>query len=319
MPVYINLSETKYGILEGISSVELYDNGKIKECSVNKKNVLNTPAGPLTPQYRDDGARNKYINALSFYKNGNIKKIALQKQSIVESGIGLMKAELITFYESGKIKRVFPLNGKITGYWTEDNEYELAEPQEFILPFGNFKKKIINVLFYENGNIKSITLWPKELAKLNTPADKLYIHYGLCLYPDGSLKSCEPAFPVLIDTVIGKITAFDVNASGINGDINSLNFNENGGIKSVITSTDSIEVTGKNGETRRFEPVLRPGMPDEAGMDIIPLKVEFYENRIKINENNEYVFGIRDYSFTIINKPLKIFSKCSNCSGCNGC
>ena len=39
---------------------------------------------------------------------------------------------LITFYENGNIRRIFPLYGQINGYWTEENEYELAE--EITLP-----------------------------------------------------------------------------------------------------------------------------------------------------------------------------------------
>ncbi len=317
MPVIMNLSKTKYGVLEGISSVELYENGKIKECSVNKENVLITPVGNLIPQYRDDDVRNKYIKSLSFYENGNIKKIALHKQTVVKSGFGPVKAELITFYESGKIKRLFPLNGKITAYWTEENEYEMAVPQEFIFPFGKIKKKVISILYYETGNIKSLTLWPKELLTIDTPAGKLGIRYGIGMYPDGGLRACEPAYPILINTPIGEISAFDVEASGISGDKNSLNFNEDGSIKSIITSTDSIEVTKKSGKRIQFEPGLRPSMLGEEGMDIIPLKVEFYEDKIRINENNVYVTG--DCSFTIKNNILKKLSSCSDCSKCNGC
>ncbi len=319
MPVVMNVSETKYGVLEGISSVELYDNGKIKECSVTKKNELITPYGRLIPQYQNEGVRNKYIKALALYENGNIKKIALQGQSVVETSIGFMKAELITFYKSGRIKRLFPLNGKITGYWTEENEYELTELQEFNFPFGKINKRIIGILFYESGSIKSLTLWPKEILMLTTPSGKFGVHYGVGIYPDGKLKSCEPAYPVLIDSVIGTLTAFDVNASGINGDKNSLNFNEDGSIKSLVTSTDSIEVIGQSTESHLFEPGLRPSILDEEGMDIIPLKVEFYENKIRINENDKNIFGIGEFDFIIKNSTLTSFNKCSDCSTCKGC
>ncbi|MGB8453343.1 MAG: hypothetical protein WCD89_13565 [Anaerocolumna sp.] len=319
MTVIMNASETKYGFMEGLSSVEFYDKGNIKECSLIKKNELITPYGILVPQYQNEGVRNKYIKSLSLYENGNLKKIALQEQSTIETSIGPMKTELITFYESGKIKRLFPLNGKITGYWTEENEYELSIPQEFTFPFGKIKKRVIGILFYENGMIKSLTFWPKEVLMLTTPSGKLGVHYGIGMYPDGRLKSCEPAYPVLIDSPIGKLTAYDVNASGINGDKNSLNFNEDGSIKSLITSTDTIKMTKKNGETYLFEPGSRPSLLDEEGMDIIPLKVEFYENKIRINEKEENAFEIVEFNFTIKNNTLKKFNKCSDCSSCTEC
>lgn len=319
MNLILNLMDTKYGVLEGVISLELYESGKVKECSTDRHNRLHTPVGILVPQYSNEGVRNKYIKTLSFYENGNLKKAALNEQCIAATDIGPMKAELITFYESGKIKRIFPLNGKITGYWTEENEYELAEPQLFHFPFGNLKKKVINILFYETGNIKSLTFWPKELTFLSTPAGKLGIRYGMGLYPDGRMKSCEPAYPVLVDTPIGKLTAFDAGALGINGDKNSLGFYEDGNIKSVVTSTDSIGLTGINGECILFEPGLRPSMLDEDGMDIIPLKIEFFENKIRINENINYIYDINEYTFSITNKTLKTTSKCGNCSVCSGC
>ncbi len=319
MILIMNLLETKYGVLEGVSSVELYVNGKVKECSVDRHNELNTPVGILVPQYKDEGLRNKYIKSLSFYESGSLKKMALHEQSLIKTSIGALKAELITFYESGSIKRLFPLNGKITGYWTEENEYELATSQEFKFPFGNFKKKVINILFYDTGNIKSITFWPKELLTLNTPAGKSGIRYGMGIYPDGKLKSCEPAYPVTIDTPIGKISAFDINASGISGDINSLNFYEDGSIKSVITSTDSIEMESRNGEKIAFKPGLRQSMLDDNGMDILPLKIEFYEDKIRINNNGKNVYETAAYTFTVKNNTLKATNKCSDCSSCTGC
>jgi antitoxin component YwqK of YwqJK toxin-antitoxin module len=273
----------------------------------------------LIPQYQTEGVRNKYINSLSFYESGALKKLALQEQSLVLTNSGSMKAELITFYESGKIKRLFPLNGKITGYWTEDNEYELAEPMELSFSFGTFNKRVIGILFYEAGEIKSITFWPKELVKLKTPAGTVVGHFGIALYPEGNLKSCEPAYPILVDTAIGKLTAFDMEAIGINGDSSSLNFYENGSIKSILTSTDRITVSCINKESLEFEPGLKPSLLDEEGVDIIPLKVEFYDGKVRINGNDKYVFGLQEYSFTVTNKPLRIYNKCGSCSECNGC
>ncbi len=319
MAAIMNSAETRYGVINGISSIELYNSGNIKECSLTKKNELITFYGKLIPQYQNEGVRNKYINSLSFYESGALKKIALQEQSLIVTDAGSMKAELITFYESGKIKRLFPLNGKITGYWTEDNEYELAEPMELSFPFGNLNKRVIGLQFYETGEIKSITFWPKELVKLITPAGMLTGHFGIALYPLGTLKSFEPAYPVLVDTAIGKLMAFDVEAIGINGDSSSLNFYEDGSIKSIITSTDTITVSGPDNEILKFEPGLRPSLLDEDGLDIIPLKIEFYDGKVRMNGNDRYIFGLQEYNFSVTNKPLNFFNKCGSCSECRGC
>ena len=37
-------------------------------------------------------------------------------------------AEQVSFYESGALKRIFPLNGTLSGYWTQEDEAKLATP-----------------------------------------------------------------------------------------------------------------------------------------------------------------------------------------------
>ena len=311
--------QTKYGVIKGISSIDFYKNGMIKECSVEEENTLDTPLGHFIPQYGDDGVRHKFIKSLAFYDNGNIKKIALHEQNKVMSSIGEMDAELVMFYENGNIKRIFPLNGKITGYWTEDNEFELAKPTKFKLSFAEFEKKIINVQFYEEGSIKSITFWPKELLTIQMPFGKIGIRYGMGLYKDGNIKSIEPAFPIIVNTPVGKISAFDVNAIGINGDNNSLNFYEDGSIKSLLTTTDVIILSDDLGNRFSFEPGLRPSMLDEDGMDIVPLKLEFFDDKVRINENDETTYSINKYNFVVKNNTFKAVNKCGSCASCTGC
>jgi hypothetical protein len=315
----MNQIETKYGILKGISTVENYLNGQVKECILNEPNILPTKLGDLTPQFSNEGVRRKYIKSVSFYENGNLKSISLDNQEMIPTSIGMMPAELVTFHDNGNLKRLFPLNGKITGYWTEENEFELANEQEFKLSFVNFKKKIINILFYETGEIKSITLWPKEKIKLETKVGKFAAHIGISVYKTGNLKSCEPAFPTPVETPIGTITAYDVNASGINGDINSLLFNEDGSIKSLLTSTDSVEVVDTCNKSVILMPGLKPSLLNEGGMDILPMKIEFCEDKIIIDNGIEHVFEKEQYQFIVKANNLKLENQCGDCAGCTAC
>lgn len=309
---------TKYGILKGISRIDYYENGSIKECTLNSLNELESSYGTFIPQYEDGGVRRKHIESLSFFKNGNLKSIYLQRQIKFNTSVGIIPAEFITFYESGNIKRLFPLNGKITAYWTEEDEYNLAEEIELNLPIGRLKEKIIGIYFYEEGFIKSITFWRKNDIIIQTPIGNVPSRIGISFYPDGKIKSFEPGTNIAVRTRIGTIKAYDTSAIGIHGDSNSLVFSEKGEIKSLITSTDRIEIINRNsGQKQIYRPLLRQSIISDNIMEIIPLNIEFKENKVKFSNgfshkfSCEYVIG--KYDFDIKNLSLNINSPCSSC------
>lgn len=314
--------DTKYGIIEGISSEEYYKNGTIKECAIIKKvNQLKTSYGILIPQYESATERRKHVKSLSFYKNGNLKSIYLQNQTKIDTPAGTIPAELITFYENGNIKRIFPLNGQITAYWSEQDEYNLAEDISLNLSIGKFQKKIISINFYEDGVIKSVTLWPNNPIEIDSPIGKVMSRIGFAFYKDGKLKSFEPMKPTKIKTPIGEITAFDVDAIGIHADINSVNFFEDGSVKSLITSSDSIEVTNSNGDKKLYKPGLKISVINDEVMDIVPLNISFDKEKVYFNCDISNGHSLKDCSFEIKDVPLQVKSPCAGCSSdsnCNG-
>jgi len=287
---------TIYGQLKGISSIEYFTEGAIKECKLSQYSEMKTIYGILIPQYDEKEVRRKYKRSLSFYENGNIQSISFQKQTDIDTSIGKLPAELALFYENGSIKRIFPLNGKITAYWSEQSEYELAEEVDFNFEFGNFKKKIIGINFYESGGVKSLTLWPRDFINIPSLYGIIETRIGLSLYPNGVIKSCEPRKQTLINTIIGEIHAFDLRAIGLNGDRNSLNFNEDGTVKSMCTTTDKIEIEGIDGHVNIHEPRLQPNNFNNLIMDVVPLKIEFYSDKIKIDDNE---YSIKDNIFHV--------------------
>jgi len=296
---------TKYGRLKGISNIEFYTEGAIKECKLNEYSEIKTIYGNLVPQYDEAEVRRKYKRSLSFYENGNIQSISFQNQTIIDTSIGKLPAELALFYENGEVKRIFPLNGKITAYWTEQNEYKLAEEFNFKFEFGVFKKKIIGINFYESGLVKSLTLWPRDFIEVSTSCGIIETRIGFSLYPNGVIKSCEPRKQTLINTMIGEIHAFDIEAIGINGDRNSLNFYEDGTIKSMSTSLEKITINGADGQVKTHEPGLKTNKFNPLATDVIPLKIEFYEDKIKIDDNE---YSLIDNDF-YINKFERDFLK----------
>lgn len=258
-------------------------------------------------------------NILTFHRNGNIKNLPLQDKILVETTIGVISAELITWYEIGSIRRIFPLDGNLTGFWTEDDEYELAEPIEIQLPFGKIKEKVVGVQFYECGSLKNITLWSKDQLRIVIPFGDTDIRIGLEVYPDGTLMAFEPAKPLLVDTPIGKINAYDPKAIGIHSDNLSLRLTKTGVVENIATSMNIVTVVDKIGQVYNFKPELRPSLFNLGGMELFPLRITFNKSGICFNNNLEHEFDINECSFTVTSVFNQKTGVCSSCDGCSTC
>ncbi|MBZ4683952.1 MAG: hypothetical protein PWP46_942 [Fusobacteriaceae bacterium] len=114
--------KTKYGVLEGIESYTVYKEGNIYECVLNKQNILNTKYGKLIPSYDDSDEGKRIGRSVEFYENGEIKVILLDSKTKINTSIGEFEVEKITFYPNGNIKRIFPFNKKISGFFNVDEE-----------------------------------------------------------------------------------------------------------------------------------------------------------------------------------------------------
>ncbi len=314
----MRFNSTTMNSLKGIETYSTYPSGLTQDCMLSEYNEVETAYGVLVPQYDNSEVRRKFTKSLSFYESGQIKSISLHNQTVIDTPAGTLPAELITFYESGAIKRIFPLNGKISGYWSEKDEYSMAEIVTFDLHFGKLTTKIICVHFYENGSINSLTLWPGDSLKIPSPAGAINTRIGLSLYPDGSIKSLEPDHPIIVDTPIGKISAFDTAAIGIHGDTNSLCFNENGSIKSIVTSSDIVRVH-KNSKMMIYSPGFRPSMLDSTKNELVPLRLYFQNKSIALGENTNDTYDMDGCAITIKYIPELLNSKCGNCESCNAC
>lgn len=304
---------TKYGLLYGVTSAEFYGNGSLKECILDEKNEIETIYGTFIPQYEQGEIRKKYTSSISFYENGSIKVINLNNATDIKIVEDVFSVEKITFYETGEIKRIFHLNGRLSGYWGEEDEYELAKTYKFNLKFGEFKSKFMSLQFYKNQKVKSISFWPGEKIEIKTNYGLIPIRTGISLYEDGNIKSCEPEKPIAIETFIGKILAYDISSMGIHGENNSLMFYEDGSIKSLVTSTDCIEIKGRQGENIRYTPSEKTNLFNNSIKDIVPVKIKFYHRKIVIM-NHEY--EIEKNSFNIINNFKRITVKENGCANC---
>ncbi|HEX9025032.1 MAG TPA: hypothetical protein VF839_01070 [Clostridium sp.] len=289
--------DIKYGTLNGAFLAGCYSTGECEEYRVEEESELDILGYKLIPSYEFPDVRRKEFPSVKVYKNGNIRSILLNESASITTKIGVFDVEKITFYEDGHFNRLFLLDGKLSGYWSEDDEYNLAKIYKFNFEFACFEAKAISLHFYKTEELKSITLWPKERVKLNLGEYNIIGRIGFSLYKSGKLKSCEPFRVETISTPIGNIEAYDINAIGIHGDKNSLAFYENGKIKSLITSTNTITVQKLEGDTIIHSPRKVRIYSNSEVMDTVTLAIEFKEGKVIID--NKYEYDIQGNKFEI--------------------
>jgi hypothetical protein len=309
---------TQYGELKEISNYLTYENGHLESLSLNNENKLNTCVGTLIPRYKDYTGRRKSTNCLSFYKSGAIKSIDIQKQTTIPTSLGNIEAELVTFYESGSIKRIFPLNGSLSGFWSEDEEAELCKPISFNLLNTNFDLKINSIFFYPNGNIKSVSFFPKETAIVPTPCGNINTRIGLSLSDKGNLLTLEPAFPVEVPTPIGILHAYDSNAIGIYADKNSLVF-DNKNISQLVSSTDIIKITDKTGKLHRISPYFIRSLMNPNENELVPIRIIFYSDFVTFISSSQITINYSDIADIKLTTIPLFNNQCTDCASCGKC
>lgn len=305
---------TKYGEISNISNYNLYENGNLKDCTTNKPNIIKTNYGDLIPQYDYVDVRRKYIKSISFFPTGELEHLSLNEQTPIETSIGIIKAELITFYLNGNINRIFPLNGQLSAYWDEEQEYALSTDINLSFSFGSFTTKPTGIYFYENGNVKGFSLWPNEEIKINTPIGNQSVRLGITLYDNGNLKSFEPSSPISVPTPIGDILAFDANNYTFFKESKSVNFYEDGTLESLLTSKNKITVVDSNKNTYTYEPKCYDDLGN-GDLYIYPLSISFLDNTVCFNTLDK--FKLDDCTFMIEELDIDSNPKCtSDCSTC---
>ena len=71
-------------------------------------NTVNTKYGELRPYSGASDYRKKYRFAVDYYNDGSLRSVYLDEPEILEFPAGRFQTELITFYEDGNVKRIFP-------------------------------------------------------------------------------------------------------------------------------------------------------------------------------------------------------------------
>jgi hypothetical protein len=211
-----------------------------------------------------------------------IRNLPLEEQSPVFTPLGFMPAEQVTFYDTGALKRIFPLNGTLSGYWTQEDEAALAEHMTLDTPIGLVEALIVSVYFSPSGALRSLTLWPGQTVDVPSPVGAVTARIGVSFFDSGAIKSLEPAVPSAVPTPVGELLAFDPDAVGICGDENSLRFRENGALLGLKTQAHVFDVRLENGRVCRVTPPLRRHPCDGERMEAAPLSLEFGSGRVSL-------------------------------------
>lgn len=247
--------------------------------------TITTPYGDLVPQYTTDDLRKRDLYPVEYHPNGTPKSVPLEAQTAIETPVGTVPAELISFHENGCLNRVFPLNGKLSGYWSQDDEAALAEPVTLNTPVGILTLRILSLGFFDNGALRSITFWPEDTVSIATPAGPMDTRIGISFTPDGRVRSLEPARPTSVKTMAGEITAFDPDAVGVNGDANSLIFGDDGEILRVTTTLTRLTAVSPEGRNTPFTPEQRESLCSEAEQEVVPMTIRFEADTVTIWTN----------------------------------
>lgn len=272
--------------------------------------ILDLPCGRVVPLHTVIELGRRKESPILYYENGAIRSLPLQDRTNVRTRIGSLPAELLTFYPTGELKRVFPSAGKITGFWSEEQEYGEAPLCEICIGDAQLQVKIINAQFYRSGALKSLTLWPAERIALEHDDQFLEIRTGVSFYESGQLRSWEPAAPIPVMTPIGPISAYDTNPLGVSGDLNSVCYAPDGSLESLITMSTRISVMQPSGEEVSYTSTQVQSYCEEADTELRGLLVRFRDGMVILGDGEDECYPISTTPFRITERRFSLRRGC---------
>ncbi len=281
------------------------------------------------PKYSALDTRSRDITSVEYYPSGQLKSIYLETVHKVKVASGVINAEYVTFYKDGSIHRLFPVYGKLSGYWSEEEEKGLLQENTISVSGESFTGKFSCICFYPSGEVKSLTIWPGESIVTTFCKRMVEVRNGISFYENGAIKSFEPKKPLLIQHVTGSYVAYDPLANGISGDFTSLSLNSDGKVKSLKTTLTGIlysQLDNRQGETQQEtlkklqpQPVMSPYDMEEQ--ILMPMKIEFSRNKICITDsfNQSHMLSIKQVRKTYQVKDNIQYMTCGDCNSCKQC
>ena len=194
----------------------------------DKFDIINTKNGNLLPCSGASDYRKKHRCAVSYFDSGSLRSVYLEEPSVLSFPAGDYQTELITFYEDGNVKRIFPLYGQISAYWSIEEEAENAPYYDFPIAGEEFHIRPQCIFFYPSGKIRAITLWPSDEISVKTPVGSIRTKLGVELYENGNIRSIEPVYGTVISTPEGIIKPYRFRIVMMHAENATLKFDEEG-------------------------------------------------------------------------------------------
>ena len=260
---------------------------------------IKTAYGNLVPCYDSSDVRKRYREALDRYPSGALRSIYLQDRTVIETQVGKLHAELITFYECGTIKRVFPTYGKISAYHTEEDEYEEADVDRLSVGNSSVSSKMQCVYFDRSGYVKSITIFNKDKMNFATKYGMIVTDLGAEFNEDGGLVSIESVFQTELYTEFGTLHPFNPHRDPMHAEKGSLGFDDDGNIIRFATVRDRIILKDKNGKQKEYVPRIEED--PYTGFPVwVPVKawLEKETIRIAMGKDTEEIYGRAEVRLT---------------------
>lgn len=273
---------TRYGAFRAQGLVERHPDGGVRSVTPVVGTLIETPLGVFSPRHTAEDERKKTGASLEFYPDGALRSIILEDRAPVATPAGTVLAEQIILHPCGSVKRVFPLCGKTSAYWSEKDEARLLEPFPARTPLGTIAARYLSLGFDQTGRMRSLTLWPGESVELETPAGRMAVRIGAAFYPDGTLRSVEPQRPARVPTPIGDILAYDPDAVGVTGDANSLGFDRDGRLVRAAAVRTVLMVGGDGQAPREIVPGFRESLCGDGRPEPVALRVVFGEDGVTV-------------------------------------
>ena len=192
--------------------------------------TINTRYGNLLPCSGASDYRKKHRCAVCLYDSRALKSVYLEEPQVLSFPAGDFQTELITFYEDGNAKRIFPLYGQISAYWSIEEEVETAPYYDFEIKGETIHVRPQCLYFYPSEKLRAVTIWPCDEIEVPTPVGSIRTKLGFELYESGALRSIEPVYGTVLSTPQGDIRPFRFRPVMMHAENATLKFTEQGEI-----------------------------------------------------------------------------------------
>jgi len=276
---------TRFGTFGVQDMVEYYPRGSLRAVIPSEGTVIITPHGAFIARSTAKDERTKTGASLEFYPDGALRSIILQKRTPIATPAGEVLAEQVLFYPGGAVKRVFPLCGRTSAYWSQEDEAGLLAPFAVATPLCEVTAKFLSLAFDDLGRMRSFTLFPGQIVDMDTPAGSVPVRIGAAFHPDGAVRSVEPGRPTPVSTPAGMVLAFDPDAAGITGDVNSLEFDPSGRLKHVAMVRTKLTIRDQAGNEREILPAFRESLCGNSETEPVAMTMAMETGRLVVRRS----------------------------------